>query len=237
MTSCDQDVQTVKVPRDSSVLTKLKRRLAELRANEDGYLYDNEEERTQKTERAIAIYVKAAIEEQNCSKEFVRKKLKDLFERDFLIHKEEILQHGLSEVEKYGHVTCVEKSTLPEQCIKSQPIFCKENIYHACLCCEAVSKYGHENIREFFENELKPHKIEEVSMSLSNHYLIAKSQNTFIIAFTGEKSFASWFKTCEEQQCGYRFEKGTLLITLIYNNIIFVHITYTHTLCTHTHTH
>ena len=224
MTSCDEDTQIEKVSQDSSVLTKLKTRLAELRTNEDGYLYDNEEERTQKTERAIAIYVKAAIKEQNYNKEFVRKKLKDLFEKDFLIPNEEIVQYGLSEVEKYGHVTCVEKSTLSEQCIKSQPIFCKENIFHACLCCEAVSKYRHENIREFFENELKQHKIEEVSMSLSNHYLIAKCQNTFIIAFTGEKSFASWFKTCEEQQCGYRFEKGTL------HHLIYIYrYTYIHT--------
>ena len=212
MTSCDEDLQKDNLPRDSSALLKLKRRLAELRANEDGYLYDSEEERIQKTERAITIYVKSAIEEQKCNKEFVKRKLQDLFEKDFLIHKEEVLQYGYSEIEKFGHVKCVEKSTLSEQSVKTQPIFCKENIYHACLCCEAVSKYSHENIREFFEG--KPHKIEEASMSLSDHYLIAKSQNTYIIAFTGEKSFTSWFETCEKQQCGYRFEKG------IYNYFI-----------------
>lgn len=206
--NCDEDLQKEKLPKDSSALSKLKRRLAELRTNEDGYLYDSEEERIQKTEKAIAIYVKSAIEEQNCNKEFVRRKLKDLFEKDFLIHKEEILQHGYSEIEKFGHAKCVENSPLSEQPVKSQPIFCKENIYHACLCCEAVSKYNHENISEFFEDKLKPHRIEEVSMSLSDHYLIAKSQNTYIIAFTGEKSFTSWFETCEKQQCGYRFEKG-----------------------------
>ena len=211
MTSCDEDYQKEKPHRDSSALVKLKRRLAELRSNEDGYLYDSEEECVQKTERAIAIYVKAAIEEQNCNKEFVRKKLKDLFEKDFLIHKEEILQYGYAELQKFGHVKCPDNSTFTEQSIKSQPIFCKENIYHACLCCEAVSKYSHSNIREFFEDKLKPHKIEEVSMSLSDHYLIAKSQNTFIIAFTGEKSFTSWFETWEKQQCGYRFEKGIVL--------------------------
>lgn len=214
MANCDEDQQKEKLPQDSSALSKLKRRLADLRANEDGYLYDNEEERIQKTERAIAIYVKTAIEEQNCSKTFVTKKLKDLYEKDFLIHKEEILQYGYSEVEKFGHITCVEKSTLSEQSIKSQPIFCKENIYHACLCCEAVSKCSHENIREFFEQQSQSHRIEEVSMSLSNHYLIAKSQNTFIIAFTGEKSFTSWFEACEKQQCGYRFEKGITFATL-----------------------
>ena len=216
MTSCDEDIQKEKLPQGSSFLAKLKRRLAELRANEDGYLYDNEEERIQKSERAIAIYVKAAIEEQSCNKEFVKKKLKDLYDKDFLIHKEEILQYGLSEVDKYDHVTCVEKSTLPEQCIKSQPIFCKDNIYHACLCCEVVSKYSHENVREFFEDKLKPHKIEEVSMSLSNHYLIAKSHNTFIIAFTGKKSFTSWFETCEKEQCGYKFEQGIVLYITYY---------------------
>ena len=208
MTSCDEDYLKEKPYKDSSALEKLKRRLAELRANEDGYIYDSEEERVQKTEKAIAIYIKAAIEEQNCNKEFVKKKLKELFEKDFLIHKEEILEYGFTEVDKFSHVKCVEKPTLSEQSVKSQPIFCKENVYHACLCCEAVSKCNYENIREFFQDKLKRHKIEEVSMSLSNHYLIAKNQNTIIIAFTGEKNFASWFETCEKQQCGYRFEKG-----------------------------
>ena len=214
MATCDEGLQKDEVPQDSSALSTLKRRLADLRTNKDGYLYDTEEERIQRTEKAIAIYVKSAIEQQQCNKTFVKKKLKELFEKDFLIQ-EDILQYGYAEVDKYSHITCVEKPTIPEQPIKTQSIFCKENVYHACLCCEAVSQCSHENVKTFFEDKTKPHRIEEVSMSLSNHYLIAKSQGTFIIAFTGEKSFTSWFETCEKQQCGYRFEKGNYRYIII----------------------
>jgi len=145
----DGELQEEKLPQDSSPLSKLKRRLAEIRKNEDGFFYDTEEERIQKTEKAISIYIKSAMENQLCSAAFVKKKLTDLFEKDFLIHKEEILQYGITEVEKFNRDKCVEQSTLPEQSQKSQPIFCKENVYHACLCCEAISKCTHENVKTF----------------------------------------------------------------------------------------
>ena len=150
------------------------------------------------------------MEDQLCSANFVKKKLTDLFEKDFLIHKEEILQYGISQVEKFNHDKLAEQSTLPEQSQKSQPIFCKENVFHACLCCEAVSKCTHGNVKAFFEDKVQSsdHNLEEVSMSISDHYLIAKSQNTFIIAFNGEKNFTSWFEMCEKHQCGYRFEQS-----------------------------
>jgi len=206
----DEELQKEQQPQDSSALSKLKRRLADLRANEDGFMYETEEERIQKTEKAISIFIKSAMEVQLCGASFVKKKLTDLYNKDFLIHKEEILQYGLSEVEKFSHDKSVEQSTLPEQSQKSQPIFCKENIFHACLCCEAISKCTHENVKEFFEDKVlsNDHNLEEVSMSISDHYLIAKSQNTFIIAFNEEKNFTSWFEMCEKEQCGYRFEKG-----------------------------
>jgi len=209
METCDEEMQKDKPPRDSSALSKLKRRLYDLRANEDGFLYETEEERIHKTEKAISVYVKSAIEDQGCGKTFVIKKLTELYKRDFLIHKEEVLLYGISEVEKFGQTKTIEKPPLQEQSIKSQPIFCKENVFHACLCCEAVSRFNHQNIKEFFKDEHRKHRLEEVSMSLSDHYLIAKSQNTFIIAFNGEKSFTSWFDACEKQQCGYKLEKGT----------------------------
>ena len=215
MATCDDELKKADPPRDHSALAKLKRRLHELRENEDGFLYETEEERIHKTEKAISVYVKSAIEEQSCGKQFVKNKLRDLYQKDFLIHKEEILQYGISEVDKYGHTKCVEKlSPLAEQSIKSQPIFCKENVFHACLCCEAVSKYNHQNVKGFFKDEHRKHRLEEVSMSLSNHYLIAKSQNTFIIAFNGEKNFTSWFDACEKQQCGYKLEKGTYVVII-----------------------
>ena len=210
MATCDEELHKASPPRDCSALAKLRRRLHELRENEDGFLYETEEERIHKTEKAISVYVKSAIEDQCCNKRFVKDKLRDLYKKDFLIHKEEILEYGISEVDKYGLAKCIEKSTsLPEHSIKSQPIFCKENVFHACLCCEAVSRCNHQNVKEFFKDEQRKHRLEEVSMSLSDHYLIAKSQNTFIIAFNGEKNFTSWFDACEKQQCGYKLEKGT----------------------------
>lgn len=201
MATGDEVFQKESPPQDSSALTKLKRRLYDLRENEDSFYYETEEERIHKTERAIQVYVKSAIEDQNCDKSFVIKKLRDLYKKDFLIPKEEVLQYGISEVEKYGHSECVKTSPTLSKCsIKSQPIFCKENVFHACLCCEAVSTCNHQNVKEFFKDECRRHRLEEVSMSLSNHYLIAKSQNTFIIAFNGEKNFSSWFDACEKQQ-------------------------------------
>ena len=88
--------QKEKLP--NSALSKLQKRLAELRANEDEYLYDSEEERIEKTKKAIDIYVKATIEEEYRDKETAKKKLRKLYERDFLIHKEEIIHYGFQKL-------------------------------------------------------------------------------------------------------------------------------------------
>ena len=227
-------------------MSKLRRRLFDLRNNEDEYLYDSEEERIQKTKRAISIFVKSAIEKQYCSTSFVEKKLKELYQ-DCLIHTKEVLEFGISEVEKFRCSKRIQPSTSPssaaEQPNKYSSLFCKENVYHACLCCKAISTCSHKNIKEFFMDKLQSndHKLEEVSMSLSGHYLIAKSQNTLIFAFSGEKSFMSWFERCENYQdeCGYQFEKGMRCTRMhskfyeyenVWQNLTFVvlvlHITY-----------
>ena len=55
--SIDEEPQKERLPQDSSALSKLKRRLFDLRANEDGFLYDTEDERVQRTEKAINVFI------------------------------------------------------------------------------------------------------------------------------------------------------------------------------------
>lgn len=74
------------------------------------------------------------------------------------------------------------------------PLFNKDTLYHASLCCQAVSnrKAQHKN----FLNE-RGHNLKEVSMSRSldqNNVVIAKQDNTVYMAFESEPSLSGWKK-------------------------------------------
>ena len=78
------------------------------------------------------------------------------------------------------------------------PLFNKDTVYHASICCHAVSTRDAGNFKHFFDRMVRGHRLEEVSMSVSrdkenvDRYLIAKQQNTIYIAFQSEATISHW---------------------------------------------
>ena len=83
------------------------------------------------------------------------------------------------------------------------PLFTKETLYHASLCCEAVSTCTTADYKSFFNNAGNGHHLKEISMSISkdrddvDRYIIAKQQenNVIYMAFQSEPTLARWMKT------------------------------------------
>ena len=71
-----------------------------------------------------------------------------------------------------------------------QLLFNKDTLYHAGLCCEAISSCSTEHdIKVFFQTGSPMHSLEEISFSKNHHvkpYLIAKQGNTIYVAFQSE---------------------------------------------------
>ena len=79
------------------------------------------------------------------------------------------------------------------------PLFSKDTLYHASLCCQVVSTSTAGNFREKME-QMSGHVLEEASMSISatkdnvDRYLIAKQQNTVYVAFQSEPTLSMWMQ-------------------------------------------
>ena len=81
-----------------------------------------------------------------------------------------------------------------------KPLFCKDTIHHASVCCHAVSKCNAGDYQKFFKTkELVPgHAFKFVSFSRSKEetFLIAqkKGESTYYFAFKGRPNLSDWPK-------------------------------------------
>ena len=89
----------------------------------------------------------------------------------------------------------------------SEPLFSKDTVFHASLCCQAVSSCTAGDYQQFLKNkELVPgHSFNSISISRPRHdsnnlreqYLIAKQgESTYYIAFQSEANLREWPKKC-----------------------------------------
>ena len=85
----------------------------------------------------------------------------------------------------------------------TEPLFCKDTVYHAGLCCEAVTTCTAGDYQKFFKN-VPGHSFNAVSFSrprqdgsLSGHYLIAtQGESKYYVAFQSEPNLTEWPKKC-----------------------------------------
>ena len=85
----------------------------------------------------------------------------------------------------------------------TEPLFCKDTVYHAGLCCEAVTTCTAGDYQKFFKN-VPGHSFNAVSFSrprqdgsLCEHYLIAtQGESKYYIAFQSEPNLTEWPKKC-----------------------------------------
>ena len=83
----------------------------------------------------------------------------------------------------------------------TDPLFSKDTLYHASLCCQVVSTSTAGNFRERMQ-QMSGHMLEEASMSISetkenvDRYLIAncKQENTVYVAFQSEPTLSMWMQ-------------------------------------------
>ena len=81
----------------------------------------------------------------------------------------------------------------------TDPLFSKDTLYHASLCCQVVSTSTAGDFRERMQ-QMSGHMIEEASMSISetkenvDRYLIAKQKNTVYVAFQSEPTLSMWMQ-------------------------------------------
>lgn len=133
----------------------------------------------------------------------VKKVLIELYSSDLLLS-EDIYEWALSEVSTTAQAVCLQQTSNPSE--KLPPLFCKETLYHASLCCYAVSTCDANTYQKFFNEDFPKHNLEEVSLSRSrdreqvDRYLIARHDKTYYVAFQSEPLLAQWLKFTSFQE-------------------------------------
>lgn len=148
-------------------------------------------------QQAIEKAVRAGNEEES-----IRNQLWVLCHKDFDVPSN-LRDWAIQEVEDICKRTTALNPTLITQCPaslpkkeESPPLFSKDTLYHASLCCHAVSVCTAGNYEIFLNS--KSHLLEEASMSISQYkenvdrYIIAKSGNTIFVSFQGEPTLSNW---------------------------------------------
>ena len=88
-------------------------------------------------------------------------------------------------------------SPLPDQKIEP-PLFTKDTLYHANLCCYIVNTCNDLNY-EMFELNSTGNMLEEATMSIRgmqkayvDRYMIARRGDTYLVAFQSERTMCAW---------------------------------------------
>ena len=78
------------------------------------------------------------------------------------------------------------------------PLFCKDTLYHASLCCAAIGNKHQANNHTYFQSKNPKHNFTEVSFSQSTDsitpYLVAMQDDILYVAFQGLPSINRWVK-------------------------------------------
>ena len=136
----------------------------------------------------------------------VKKVLSTMYGTDVLVSGE-VYEWALSEVKVTAQAICLPQSSgSSDKEEKLPPLFCKETLYHASLCCYAVCTRDANTYKNFFNEDFPSHHIEEISLSLSrdreevDRYLIARCGKTYYVAFQSEPLLAQWLKFTSFQE-------------------------------------
>ena len=143
------------------------------------------------------------------SPEDVQQKLHEIHQKKFLISKP-VYEWALKEVELLQSTDQSSTKDYP-----AEPLFSKNTVYHASICCQALASCTDGNYQKFFKDRknVPGHSFEAVSISRPSpgqqheRYLIAKQgESKYYIAFESQPDLSPWQKK-------YRsFIEGDLLI-------------------------
>ena len=150
------------------------------------------------TRCAIQKAIESAFKAER-GKELIRNNLWTLCHKDFSVPSD-LREWAMQEIEvilKRMSITVDQPPITPmsEENVEP-PFFSKDTLYHASLCCHAVSTCTAGNFEAFFNS--KCHLLQEVSMSISqdkdnvDRYIIATRDDTIYMAFQSEPTLSSW---------------------------------------------
>ncbi len=150
---------------------------------------------------AVQQAIEKALKVGN-DEEAIRNQLWILCHKDFDVPSN-LRDWAMQEVEDICKRTAASMNLNSTQCPASlpkveedPPLFSKNTLYHASLCCHAVSACTAGNYEIFLNS--KSHLLEEASMSISqckeniDRYIIAKCGNTIFVAFQSEPTLSNW---------------------------------------------
>ena len=139
-------------------------------------------------------------QQSGSTKEHIEGHLQELHRRDFLLS--EFMYEWARQLvtEVFVEAAVDESSFEPISPSESrEPLFCKDTVYHASVCCHAINECDAGNYQKFFKTKEKVpgHSLQEVSISRSkqDRYLIARQgESTFYFAFQSEPDLLKWPK-------------------------------------------
>ncbi len=150
-------------------------------------------------QEAVQDFIENSLR-SGANKKNIEAELRELYSRDLLVSNE-MYQWALGEVESSVPTTNVAigepASTNGTKHVVS-PLFCKDTLYHASLCCYAVSTCDAASHKGFFNKDYPSHRLEEISLSRSkdredvDRYLISRQGSTYYVAFQSEPQLSKW---------------------------------------------
>ena len=158
-----------------------------------------EESRTDMIKVAVREYI-TELQQSGSTKEHIDGHLQELHRKEFLLS-ELMYEWARQLVTEVFEEAAVGKSSCepvsPSE--TKEPLFCKDTVYHASICCRAINECDAGNYQKFFKTKEKVpgHSLQEVSISRSkqDHYLIARQgESTFYFAFQSEPDLSMWPK-------------------------------------------
>ena len=155
-------------------------------------------------ETAIADFISQSVK-SGYSLEAIIEQLQALYSKEFQISKEIFLKAQQLASEEYAKTELIPQ-IIPVNASESastvvmEPLLCKDTVYHAIICSQAVSTCTAGDYQKFFKNkELVPgHAFKAISFSRSRNeesFLIAqKDESIFYFAFKGRLCLSDWAK-------------------------------------------
>ena len=179
-----------------------------------------------KEEQSLEVVQKMIVSEcltqsqhSGATPEEVKEKLHELWRKKYLIT-ESVHQWAMKRVmEVFAQeetLSCDSTDMRPpadSQC--TEPLFSKDTIYHASICCQALTCYTAGDYQKFFKDTQKVpgHSFQAVSISRPTpdskqheRYLISKQgRSKYYIAFESQPVLSQWPKKCNSFIEGYIF--------------------------------
>ena len=149
----------------------------------------------------IKVAVREYITESHqlgSTKEHIESYLQELHRKAFLLS--ELMYEWARQLvtEVFVEAAVGESSCEPLSPSKAkEPLFCKDTVYHASICCHAINECDAGNYQNFFKTKVPGHSLRKVSISRSKQdcYLIAQQDEpTYYFAFQSESDLSKWPK-------------------------------------------